>query len=174
VRSKSATGLATSFYKYLLKGETFGHALRKARRETAGSHGPRDLTWAAYTLYGDPRLRLLPSRDDEVRRGRARWLAGIIGLLILLVLILVPVKTHREDFGSRYQAVGYLLLESTPDGARIFVDGEQIGVTPFAVEIDIGSHRVSIEKQGYKRWEAWVEVRQSPRTVVQAHLDRVE
>ena len=42
---------------------------------------------------------------------------------------------------------------STPPGAQVFVDGEEIGVTPCAYDYKLGqndSHEVSIVKEGYE------------------------
>jgi CHAT domain-containing protein len=176
LRSRSASLVAASFYRHLLDDATFGQALRKARLEAVAECGLHDLTWAAYTLYGDPQRRLLPGAPRMKRRaGLRRGLATLVGIIILLVAILYPIKTHREDFPVQNIAdMGYLLLESIPGDARVFIDGEEIGVTPFAAEVPVGSHRISIEKAGYKKWEAWVVVKQKPRNDIQAVLERVE
>lgn len=176
LRSRSATAVAASFHDWLLKGETFGEALRQARLEAMRRFGVHDLTWAAYTLYGNPALRLIPAEGAGARRARVlRHLAVACGIILLAALLLFPTETHREDFGSRQQAaVGYVLVESTPGGARVYIDGDRAGITPFAVEVPIGGHRVGIEKPGYRRWEGQIEVRETPRTVVQAYLEKLE
>jgi len=53
----SAGFLAAEFYKYFLSGDTVGEALLKARREFKSTR-TNDINWAAFTLYGDPTLRL--------------------------------------------------------------------------------------------------------------------
>ena len=68
--------------------------------------------------------------------------------------------------------VGYLVVESTPRDARITIDGKAAGLTPYALEVPVGSHSVRIEKEGYRAWEASVEVRQSPRANVKATLEK--
>jgi hypothetical protein len=212
LRSKSATLLASRLYAYLIKDETFGHALRKARLDVARKTGTHDPTWAAYTLYGDPRLKLRSTEVPELKRGKAgRWLAMACALLILIAFILFPVETQRDeariqgvdnqpriqsvdnqsrvqspDSGARIEAqdsappvqspdvVGYILLESTPQDAKILIDGNEIGMTPLTAEVAVGNHRVTIEKQGYKQWEAWVEVGESQKATIQAYLEEVE
>jgi hypothetical protein len=176
LRSTSATLVATRFYVHLLNGATFGQALRRARHEAISKHGLHDLTWAAYALYGDPERKLLPEDTSAKRRSRLRRsLAIVFGLVIIIAALLIPQKLHRQDSPIPGGAVmGYLLLESTPDDARILIDGEEIGITPYAAEVPVGSHRVSIEKAGYKKWEAWVVVREKPRNVIQANLERLE
>lgn len=176
LRSRSASLVAASFYRHLLSDATFGQALRKARLEAVTRCGLHDLTWAAYTLYGDPERKLLSGGPHvKDRTGLRRRLAILVGVIILLAAILYPIKTHREDFPvQNITVMGYLLLESTPRDARVLIDGEEIGVTPFAAEVPVGSHRISIEKAGYKKWEAWVVVKQRPRNVIQAVLEQVE
>jgi CHAT domain-containing protein len=208
--SKSATLLASRVYDYLIKDETFGHALRKARLDVVRAFGTHDPTWAAYTLYGDPQRKLIstgPAATPVTRR--SRYLAAVCAVLILLVFILVPAQTHRDELqvqreaprdtepqsgGSQVpeelpgviqpesgdQAVqeevprGYILLESTPPDARILVDGVEVGMSPLTAEVTVGDHLVTIDKQGYKQWEAWVEVRENPKSVVQAYLEKIE
>ncbi|MFH1313453.1 MAG: CHAT domain-containing protein [Candidatus Eisenbacteria bacterium] len=176
LRSKSATLLASRLYEYLLRNETFGHALRKARLDVAHAFGTHDPTWAAYTLYGDPQLTLIPSgKASRAIAGRGSRLAAFCALLILVTFILFPTETHRHEPGIQDQVIlGYLLLESTPEDATILIDGTEVGMTPFTAEVTVGDHRVTIEKQGYKQWEAWVEVKETPRAVIQAYLEKIE
>jgi hypothetical protein len=176
LRSKSATLLASRLYVYLLRNETFGHALRRARLDVVRAFGTDDPTWAAYTLYGDPQLRIIQGGPASPARGsRGRHLAAFCALLILVTFILFPTEMHRHESRVQDQVVlGYLLLESTPADARILIDGADVGMTPFTAEVTIGDHRVTIDKQGYKQWEAWVEVRETPRTVIQAYLEKIE
>ena len=96
-------------------------------------------------------------------------------MLILVTFILYPSETHRHESQVQDQVtLGYLLLESTPEDARILIDGTEVGMTPFTAEVTIGEHRVTIEKQGYKQWEAWVEARETRRSVIQAYLEKID
>jgi CHAT domain-containing protein len=52
----SASELAVSFYRNLLEGSTVGESLRKAKREFFDNNS-EDLSWSAFTLYGDPNLQ---------------------------------------------------------------------------------------------------------------------
>ena len=60
VYDQPAADLAVSFYRHVLAGEPTGEALRLARSEIRAAH-PREITWAAYVLYGDPTYRLTES-----------------------------------------------------------------------------------------------------------------
>jgi CHAT domain-containing protein/ribosomal protein L32 len=56
VLDEPAADLAIEFYKGLHDGKSMGAALSDAQRNLLKSRGPLDLTWAAFTLFGDPRL----------------------------------------------------------------------------------------------------------------------
>lgn len=42
-----------------------------------------------------------------------------------------------------------LLVRSTPSGAAVEIDGEVVGETPFATDLDPGKHRLHIRKSGF-------------------------
>lgn len=176
LKSRPATFVAKHFYQHMIQGETFGHALRKARLDMVAAFGLADPTWAAYTLYGDPQMSLAAAEAQPPRGVKAvRPIAAVCAALLIAAFLLVPSETGKDDLGNlQGTEVGYLLMGSSPDDARVFVDGQEMGLTPFAAEIAVGKHRVTIEKQGYKRWEAWVEVKRSPRTSVEAYLEEIE
>jgi hypothetical protein len=47
--------------------------------------------------------------------------------------------------------IGSLLIDSHPRGARVFIDGREIGVTPLRVaEVKVGSHVVRFELASYR------------------------
>nr|MCU0625996.1 CHAT domain-containing protein [Gemmatimonadaceae bacterium] len=60
VYDEPAAQIAVRFYQEVLAGEPTGEALRKAREHVRASF-PREITWAAYVLYGDPTFRLTES-----------------------------------------------------------------------------------------------------------------
>jgi CHAT domain-containing protein/pimeloyl-ACP methyl ester carboxylesterase len=60
VRDDAALHFAKAFYKAMLDGETFGRALKSARRDTWQRFADCN-TWGAYQAYGDPDYRLDPT-----------------------------------------------------------------------------------------------------------------
>jgi hypothetical protein len=172
VRSRPATELASRFYTYLLKGDTFGEALRRSRIDTARTFGIHDATWAAYVLYGDPRLALGDGPVVRARMGLASRVLALVAIVVfVLAFFLLPSAIQKERLGSRVGVpVGYLLVESHPADALIVVDGEVLTRTPGTIEMPAGRHHLVIEKQGFKRWEAWVEVKGAERTEIRADL----
>jgi hypothetical protein len=71
INDSSASEIAVGFYKNLLGGSTIGESLRKAKREFFDNN-PEDLSWSAFTLYGDPNLKkdfeeeAVKEKEDEV------------------------------------------------------------------------------------------------------------
>lgn len=175
VASGAATSMALSFYEHLLSGNTFGEALRKARAGLAQGGDPADPTWAAYALYGDPMSGLETGAAGRVKRRHGRLaLRVFFAIIIALILILSPKTIDRRmpDVVVPVE-VGYVILESEPEDARIFLDGEEVGLTPAAIEVSVGEHQVALMKKGYRRWQASVVVRKNPETVVRAALQEI-
>lgn len=52
-----------------------------------------------------------------------------------------------------------LVVQSVPEGARVFVDGVLTGSTPVTLEVGVGGHEVRLVMPGYYEWEARVDVR---------------
>lgn len=51
-----------------------------------------------------------------------------------------------------------LHIESTPPGARVWLDGELIGVTPLLRQTTAGRHRLRVHREGYVVDERTIEV----------------
>lgn len=69
--------------------------------------------------------------------------------LMLLVFVWVNGVAQSASMGSSYMT-GNLMLVSVPSGARTIIDGEEVGVTPCLIsELSVGSHTVSLFKDGY-------------------------
>jgi hypothetical protein len=149
------------------------------------------------TLMGEDGRPAVAGAARGAARSWPRYLALAALLIGLAALVLVPTAIMREtglesdsaapgsgprqsglaDSGwaltpSEIAAVGYLVVQSTPRDARLMVDGNLVGMTPCAVEVPVGSHQVTLEKSGFRRWEASVEVKESPRVAVDAVLER--
>jgi serine/threonine-protein kinase len=76
----------------------------------------------------------------------------------------------RADPSERF--LGSVLFDSRPVGARVYLDGNFLGVTPLQTpEVRAGSHAVRFEKDGFRRWTASVQVVAGERTRVAASLE---
>jgi hypothetical protein len=68
---------------------------------------------------------------------------------------------------------GGLEIDSDPDGARVFVDGEEVGVTPIQLkDLPVGSRVVRVEADGYATWTTAARVVANRRARVSAVLQR--
>jgi hypothetical protein len=55
-------------------------------------------------------------------------------------------------------------------GARILVDGKDMGKLPTSVKVPAGPHQVEVVKEGYKTFETWVEAAEGEAVVVAAEM----
>lgn len=65
-----------------------------------------------------------------------------------------------------------LRVESSPDGARVFLDETLIGITPFRTTVGIGAYRLRMERDGYAVYATNIEVRPGEERVVGVELTR--
>lgn len=72
------------------------------------------------------------------------------------------------------QARSVLEVRSVPAGARVLVDGNEVGTTPFSGEVLAGDRVVEVSKPGYTLRERRVAVGRGATTLVDVELDRVE
>jgi formylglycine-generating enzyme required for sulfatase activity len=49
-------------------------------------------------------------------------------------------------------------IESKPAGARVAVNGQDVGATPLTTELDAGSHTVTLTAAGFRPWETTIQV----------------
>ncbi len=54
----AALTFAEVFYRQMFAGNSFGEAVKKARKKVYEEHGSRSNTWGAYQCYGDPFFKL--------------------------------------------------------------------------------------------------------------------
>lgn len=86
-----------------------------------------------------------------------------------------PAPTRRAvtptDGVASSAFVGDLSIVSTPAGARVFINGRAVGVTPLVLrERQAGSVAIQIANEGFERWSASVQVRAGQMTNVAATL----
>jgi serine/threonine-protein kinase len=63
-----------------------------------------------------------------------------------------------QEAPNRAIVTGALNLSTTPDGAKVVIDGKEYGMTPLTVELPAGSHDLEVAKPGYHLLEATLEV----------------
>jgi len=82
VDDAAAVSFAETFYNHLLRGYSFGDAIKAARSKTYEEHKDRTNTWAAYQCYGDPAYRLVVQTE-----GGGRWKERFVDIEEVIVKI---------------------------------------------------------------------------------------
>jgi hypothetical protein len=66
-----------------------------------------------------------------------------------------------------------LNVASDPAGAEVLIDGEVVGQTPLAVELEPGAHEISVHKDGFEHATKSVELAESEKRAVDFSLTKV-
>jgi hypothetical protein len=69
-----------------------------------------------------------------------------------------------------YKATGTADLRSTPPGARVFVDGAEVGVTPVELRLPIGPHDITLQLAEHQPAKQSVEIAGEQATVIDVKL----
>jgi hypothetical protein len=77
------------------------------------------------------------------------------------------VRTTNSPF------VGSLRIDSLPQGARVFIDRKEVGMTPLIMaNLVAGSHAVRLEAEGHTPWSSAIRVIADQQTDVRTILAR--
>jgi len=77
---------------------------------------------------------------------------------------------------KKLENVGYLEIKVSKDGARIFVDGAIVGLSPYKQKkaLEQGKHQVQVEMIGHPRWVGDFEITREQTTVVDVQLEEYD
>jgi hypothetical protein len=102
-----------------------------------------------------------PAPDPAPRRSMAERTAGLressgryfktAATIVLVVGGLAAAGYGGWRYYSSITTPGTLVVESTPPGAQIEIDGKQHGTTPGTIELPPGSHEVALTRRGITR-----------------------
>jgi hypothetical protein len=106
-------------------------------------------------------LDYVPPSIADLTSGLARprkWLG--LSVLVVAVSSLIFLGSGRfVSFSGRAKQHGELLLNTTPPGATIYLDGSQVGTTPIRLsDIVPGVHEVRAMFPGYQNGTARIEI----------------
>ena len=98
-----------------------------------------------------------------------------------VVVKLVGFKTFEQKIrleagqtltvSADLRAVGRLRIVSDPAGADVMVNGVSVGVTPIDLnEIEVGTAIVTVQKEGYRKWEETLDIKGGSNEIRQANL----
>ena len=80
----------------------------------------------------------------------------------------------RRPSVSRSPFSGTIYVDSLPRGARVLIDGRQMGTTPARIpDIAIGSHVVRLELADHRAWTTSTRVTAGEETRVSGSLERI-
>lgn len=92
-------------------------------------------------------------------------LAFIISSTTIIFLWAKGYTVNRET--RRIEKVGMISVKSTPEGARIYLDGALASATNTTIgSLKSGNHKLRVEKEGYNGWEKDVPVKEELVTFV--------
>lgn len=83
------------------------------------------------------------------------------------------ISALRIQLGIRDTETGTLRVTTTPSGARILVDGTEVGVSPTNAEVDPGPHQVEAELEGYQRAGVTVSVERGQTAIAAMSLEEL-
>ena len=81
-----------------------------------------------------------------------------------------PKEQKTFTLPSPEPILGFLDVRSTPNIATVKVDGKEVGTTPIEVELLIGSHNVTISKDGYTSENRSVTINEAATTTLDVTL----
>src|SRR3972149_2995340 len=92
----------------------------------------------------------------------------LLGSLFLILLVLaaglvlvIYAQGNRLDKDGKLSGSGILQIDTTPDKARLLIDGKKRGETDTSLEnLKPGKYTVKVEKDRYQTWEKVIEVKE--------------
>lgn len=85
-------------------------------------------------------------------------------------VVIEPGKISQ--ISATLKLAGTLQVSSTPSGAKVYLDGKDIGETPLSnSNIPEGTHNLRIELFGYKPWQGIIQIAPSQTTNIFARLE---
>jgi formylglycine-generating enzyme required for sulfatase activity len=118
-----------------------------------------------------------PIEKEGIKEKKKKFPTLLVVAGIAVVAAIVMLASKKKDSngttpGPQEPTTGSIRVESTPDGASIWLDGTDTGQTTTAVlqNITPGSHTVKLTKQGYEDYETTVNVEAGKQVTVSATL----
>ena len=117
VDDTAAQTFAAVFYREMLSGALFGHAVHAARLEVFDAQ-PAGNTWGAYQCYGDPAFTLFQRSRTPAPRRRETQFTAMAEALVELANIAEDARTAADDQRTELRARVSEIDELLPDEWR--------------------------------------------------------
>lgn len=89
------------------------------------------------------------------------------------IKLMTPTHTALDQKGS--SSASKLEVTSEPTGAKVYVDGREVGETPLILsEINSGQRTIRVLKEGFNPSEGKVEIKPGEQKALNAHLKKIE
>ncbi|HKE20005.1 MAG TPA: PEGA domain-containing protein [Kofleriaceae bacterium] len=82
----------------------------------------------------------------------------------------IAVRLSKIDLASIEVTANRERRGSDATGARILVDGKELGKLPATIKVPAGPHQVEVVKDGYKTFETWIEAGEGEKLAVAADM----
>jgi len=130
-----------------------------------------DLAKVEYEAEFSPEAMGKPDDGDGGGSSAAWIVLAIVGIAAAGVLAYLLLKGKEEE-KEKEPDVGSIQINSTPDGATIYLDNQNTGQTTPATltNVSVGSHTVKLVKERYQDWETTVNVVKNQTATVNATL----
>lgn len=93
----------------------------------------------------------------------------VIIILILLLTSFLTISAHAEKRSKTKS--GFLVIQSTTDGAQVFIDGELSGQIPLDKQkLVVGEHTLKISKRGFTEYIDVVQIKRNEVSEVEIDL----
>lgn len=104
------------------------------------------------TLVLDDGEMILPIRLNELSEGDHKWTIRATGYENATGTFTLSKGKNVFIYETLESSRGKVLIESNPVDATVYLDGENVGLTPINMEnVDSGVHSVLISKKGYAK-----------------------
>ncbi len=144
-------------------------------KTVAGDAGASHLVVGTVTVEGRDyafELELIDAETGAVVASNSDR-CEICGIDEVADLISSKAATLGHQLTSQNQGAPVLVVDSNPTGARVTVDGKNVGTTPFEAELPPGLHVIRVEKRGHVTVERELELAAGVRSEAAFALERV-
>jgi len=84
----------------------------------------------------------------------------------------VEAEKKTEVYAELKAKEGTLEIQSTPPGAKVWLNGKEMGATPLSLSVKVGNYLVRVFREGYEVHEEWVQAA-AGRKAVTVSLKRI-
>ena len=95
--------------------------------------------------------------------------AGIF--ILILIAVIAYARGYRFNFQEgKVTSTGILSVNSSPNAAKVYINGELKGATDINLTLPYGTYTVEVKKDGYTDWRKEVNLKGEIVMSMDAHL----